>query len=257
LTLPSFTGPFRLSSRPAQSNRPGNKTLPLMPWSRSCANSLPTCGSNVTTGRSRPRTGSARRRIYCRRRNRLRNKRQPRKPHPQPSLQRQATGCCGRGAGCARPGKGYHGRDRRTRMDHIHRRRFPHPLRCLLDSPCSIAHRRERGRDCLSDVSDALVRTRHRGPQTVSNRQRKSPGLRRLPAWAYRTRTGESVRELPDWICVTTSTRAGARVGGDPSRASCVIRVCSSREDFGRRLFNKKSGRHREHRVASGRVCVL
>ena len=78
-----------------------------------------------------------------------------------------------------------------------------------------------------------------------------------LPGWAYRTRTGESVRELPDWICVTTSTRAGARVGGDPSRASCVIRVCSSREDFGRRLFNKKSGRHREHRVASGRVIGL
>jgi hypothetical protein len=35
LILPSFTGPFRLSSRPAQSNRPGNKTLPLMPWLRS------------------------------------------------------------------------------------------------------------------------------------------------------------------------------------------------------------------------------
>jgi hypothetical protein len=26
-----------------------------------------------------------------------------------------------------------------------------------------------------------------------------------LPGWAYRTRTGESVRELPDWIRVTTS----------------------------------------------------
>ena len=24
-------------------------------------------------------------------------------------------------------------------MDHIHRRRFPHPVRCLQDSPCSIA----------------------------------------------------------------------------------------------------------------------
>jgi hypothetical protein len=35
-----------------------------------------------------------------------------------------------------------------------------------------------------------------------------------LPGWACRTRTGESVRELSDWICVTTSpqvARAGRR----------------------------------------------
>ena len=29
-----------------------------MPWLRSCASSLPTCGSNVTTGRPSLRTGS-------------------------------------------------------------------------------------------------------------------------------------------------------------------------------------------------------
>ena len=92
----------------------------------------------------------------------------------------------------------------------------------------------------------------------MSRARRRAPALETdCLAGHIGLRTGESVRELPDWICVTTSTRAGARVGGDPSRASCVIRVCSSREDFGRRLFNKKSGRHREHRVASGRVCVL
>ena len=33
-----------------------------MPWLRSCASSLPTCGSNVTTGRPSLRTGSAKHR---------------------------------------------------------------------------------------------------------------------------------------------------------------------------------------------------
>ena len=32
----------------------------------------------------------------------------------------------------------------------------------------------------------------------------------RLRGWAYRTRTGESVRGLPDWICVTTWPQVGA-----------------------------------------------
>ena len=56
------------------------------------------------------------------------------------------------GAGCARRGEGYQGRDRRTRMDHIHRRRFPHPVRCLLDGPCSIARPRASSRDCYRKI---------------------------------------------------------------------------------------------------------
>jgi hypothetical protein len=31
-----------------------------------------------------------------------------------------------------------------------------------------------------------------------------------LPGWAYRTRTGESVGELSDWIYVTTRSEVGA-----------------------------------------------
>ena len=32
----------------------------------------------------------------------------------------------------------------------------------------------------------------------------------RLPGWAYRIRTAESGRGLPDWICVTTWPEVGA-----------------------------------------------
>ena len=37
----------------------------------------------------------------------------------------------------------------------------------------------------------------------------------RLPGWAYRTRTAESVRELSDWNCVTTSPEVGARLAAE------------------------------------------
>jgi hypothetical protein len=47
-------------------------------------------------------------------------------------MERHVTASCAPGAGCVRRGEGYHGRDRRTRMDHIHRRRFPHPVRCVV-----------------------------------------------------------------------------------------------------------------------------
>ena len=33
-----------------------------------------------------------------------------------------------------------------------HRRRFPHPVRCLLDGPCSIARPRASGRDCCRKI---------------------------------------------------------------------------------------------------------
>jgi hypothetical protein len=44
-------------------------------------------------------------------------------------------------------------------------------------------------------------------------------GQTRLPGWAYRTRTGESVRALTDWNSVTTSPEVGA------SRAAETLRV--------------------------------
>ena len=78
-------------SRQAPGNRRSNATPPPMPWLRSCASSLPTCGNKETTGKTRPPTGSAKRRTCCHHRNRLRNKRQLRKTHPQPGLQQQAT----------------------------------------------------------------------------------------------------------------------------------------------------------------------
>jgi hypothetical protein len=57
-----------------------------------------------------------------------------------------------------------------------------------------------------------------------------------LAGWACRIRTGESVRELSDCNSVTTSPEVAAVPrGGDPSRASCVIR--SSGQDFSGRQF--------------------
>jgi hypothetical protein len=44
-------------------------------------------------------------------------------------------------------------------------------------------------------------------PECFSTRYISRDGLR---GWAYRIRTDESVRELPDWICVTTWPEVGA-----------------------------------------------
>jgi hypothetical protein len=54
-------------------------------------------------------------------------------------------------------------------------------------------------------------------------------GQTRLPGWAYRTRTGESVRALSDWICLATSSQV-ARAGRRRSFA-CKLRqwICSTR----------------------------
>jgi hypothetical protein len=54
-----------------------------------------------------------------------------------------------------------------------------------------------------------------------------------LPGWAYRTRTGESARELSDWIYVTISFEVERNAGGgDASRASCMMPICSSGQDL-------------------------
>jgi hypothetical protein len=54
----------------------------------------------------------------------------------------------------------------------------------------------------------------------------------RLPGWVYRIRTGESVRELPDWNCVTTWAEVGASWAAETcSRSSCNERICSSGQD--------------------------
>ena len=63
----------------------------------------------------------------------------------------------------------------------------------------------------------------------------------RLPGWGGRTRTGESVRELSDWNPVTTSPEVGQAWRRRLSRASCVKRICSSGQDFGRRSLARKS----------------
>ena len=39
-----------------------------------------------------------------------------------------------------------------------------------------------------------------------------------LPGWASRIRTEESGRELPDWICVTTSPEVGASPAAETRR---------------------------------------
>ena len=78
-------------SRQAPGNRRSNTTPPPIPWLRSCASSLPTCGSNVTTGRTSLGLEAPSAEPYCRRRNPLRHKRQPRKTRLQPSLQQQAS----------------------------------------------------------------------------------------------------------------------------------------------------------------------
>jgi hypothetical protein len=79
-----------------------------------------------------------------------------------------------------------------------------------------------------------------------------------LSGWAYKIRTGESVGELSDWICMTIRPEGRRNQGGrDPSRASCMMRICSSGQDFSRRSLSAKGGQHPEHRVGLGRVMRL
>jgi hypothetical protein len=59
-------------------------------------------------------------------------------------------------------------------------------------------------------------------PLNITKRGYRSPAWTvgdQLPGWAYRTRTGESVRALTDWNSVTTSPEVGA------SRAAETLRV--------------------------------
>jgi hypothetical protein len=49
------------------------------------------------------------------------------------------------------------------------------------------------------------------------------PSLRQLPGWAYRIRTGESVRELSDWNCGTTSPEIGASPAAETLRVGAAL----------------------------------
>ena len=76
-----------------------------------------------------------------------------------------------------------------------------------------------------------------------------------LAGWACRIRTGESARELSDWNSVTTSPEVGASwAAGDPSRSSCMIRICSS--DGGRRV-HPAGGGGRDHLAGPGGIGRL
>jgi hypothetical protein len=50
----------------------------------------------------------------------------------------------------------------------------------------------------------------------------RTSSLRRLPGWACRIRTGESVRELSDWNYVTTSADVGASPAAETLRAQAA-----------------------------------
>jgi hypothetical protein len=60
-------------------------------------------------------------------------------------------------------------------------------------------------------------------PITASGNSRFNSTLRKeiaLPGWGGRIRTGESVHELPNWICETTWPEVGASPAAD---TSCVM----------------------------------
>jgi hypothetical protein len=109
----------------------------------------------------------------------------------------------------------------------------------------------------LEDVGQRFLRARHHHFHQVEIALRWAVGDQ-LPGWAYRTRTGESGRGPPDWICVTIRPEVGAiRGGGDPSRASCMMRICSFGPRFRQTILNAKGGQRPEHRVRSGRVIQV
>ena len=77
-----------------------------------------------------------------------------------------------------------------------------------------------------------------RGSYTLGSRTKKAPhhdrgkwemgtGLNgaRLPGWAYRTRTAESGREPPNWICVTISPEVGASPAAETLRVRAAWRL--------------------------------
>jgi hypothetical protein len=94
-----------------------------------------------------------------------------------------------------------------------------------------IARRARRARKSAGDTTKIIHRRRPWSGNSTAFRARLARG-ERLLGWACKTRTGESVRELSDWNSVTTSPEVGASpAGGDPSRASCVIGICSSGQE--------------------------
>ena len=63
----------------------------------------------------------------------------------------------------------------------------------------------------------SLVNFRLPGP-VLADAMTEQPTETRLPGWAYRIRTGESVRGVSDWNCVTTSPGVGASPAAESLR---------------------------------------
>jgi hypothetical protein len=75
----------------------------------------------------------------------------------------------------------------------------------------------------------------------------------RLRGWAYRTRTGESVRALSDWNPVTTSPEIGAsRAAETLPRANCMMRMQLGPR-FQQMSLSANGGQRPEHRSGSER----
>jgi hypothetical protein len=82
---------------------------------------------------------------------------------------------------------------------------------------------------CAQKGNPPLAATKGGAPITVqpaalwpspnpSALQDKRPTETRLRGWAFRIRTNESVRELSDWNCVTTSPEGGASPAAETLR---------------------------------------
>jgi hypothetical protein len=71
---------------------------------------------------------------------------------------------------------------------------------------------------------------------------RERPTETGLPGWAYRTRTGESVRELPDWIRVTTSPEQAHARRRRPFACKLRNRDLQLRPRFQQTILARKSG---------------
>jgi hypothetical protein len=70
-----------------------------------------------------------------------------------------------------------------------------------------------------------------------------------LAGWAFRTRTGESVRGLSDWNFVTTAPEVGQAWRRRPFARELRDMDLQARPRFQQTILARKSGRYHEHRV--------
>jgi len=77
---------------------------------------------------------------------------------------------------------------------------------------------------CGAAASSQLIQitTVHRSDPPVGSADALGDGLL---GWAYRTRTAESVREPPNWICVTISPEVGASPAAETLRVRAAWRL--------------------------------